>query len=220
MNPGRKRRAGFTLTEILMAVGILGVGMTMVAAVFPVGIDQNRRSRDTTAAAMCARNLAAMMRARRFDVVNGIRNADQGSPLRIDNKSYLPSQFRIYDPYTFLYDDRTYDNLPTDAWGVAGGYTATIFATPVIPSVGTGPYRISMMVYRSGGADPLSSNKPLTAGSYAVDGGANRGEAYLVDTAPSDLPKVAIGKNFSGSQPLNWFRGRDAVIAFTTIVGD
>jgi len=38
-----KARAGFSLMEILMAVGILGVGMTMVASVFPVAVDQSLR---------------------------------------------------------------------------------------------------------------------------------------------------------------------------------
>ena len=47
----RKRRDAFTLTEMLMAAGILGIGLTMVASIFPVAVDQSRRSRDLTMAA-------------------------------------------------------------------------------------------------------------------------------------------------------------------------
>jgi len=70
----RLRRRGFSLTEILMAVGILGIGMTMVASIFPVAVDQTRRANDTTMAALCARSAAAIMRARRGDFVNAHRN--------------------------------------------------------------------------------------------------------------------------------------------------
>jgi prepilin-type N-terminal cleavage/methylation domain-containing protein len=66
----RRSRRGFSLTEILMAVGILGVGMTMVASIFPVAVDQTRRANDTTMAALCARSAAAVMRARRGQFVN------------------------------------------------------------------------------------------------------------------------------------------------------
>lgn len=70
---GRLRR-GFTLTEILLAVGILGIGLTMVASVFPVAVDQTRRSTDATNAALCARSVAATMRALRPKFVNECRN--------------------------------------------------------------------------------------------------------------------------------------------------
>ncbi|MCX5685637.1 MAG: prepilin-type N-terminal cleavage/methylation domain-containing protein, partial [Planctomycetota bacterium] len=39
-----RRSRGFSLTEILMAVGILGIGLTMVASIFPVAVDQTRRA--------------------------------------------------------------------------------------------------------------------------------------------------------------------------------
>jgi len=69
----RSGRPGFSLTEILMAVGILGVGLTMVASVFPVAVDQHRRGRDSTMAALCARSVAATMRAARQQVVKECR---------------------------------------------------------------------------------------------------------------------------------------------------
>jgi len=59
----RRRGRGFTLTEILMAVGILGVGLSMIAAVFPIAVDQDRRGRESTMAALCARSVVASMRA-------------------------------------------------------------------------------------------------------------------------------------------------------------
>ena len=37
-----RRRSGFSLAELMIAISIFGVGMLMVATTFPVGIDQAR----------------------------------------------------------------------------------------------------------------------------------------------------------------------------------
>ncbi len=126
-----KARAGFSLMEILMAVGILGVGMTMVASVFPVAVDQSRRSRDLTMAALSARSVAAALRARRQEVVNALRDENPESAwgtfedgdeakipktARLDSDQTptgspeglqppLPRELRSYNPRGFLYDD-------------------------------------------------------------------------------------------------------------------
>jgi len=71
MGLSRRSRRGFSLTEILMAVGILGIGLTMVASIFPVAVDQTRRGTDATMAALCARSMAALIRAKRTDFFSG-----------------------------------------------------------------------------------------------------------------------------------------------------
>jgi len=73
MSLARRTGRGFSLTEILMAVGILGIGMTMVASIFPVAVDQTRRANDSTMAALCARSMAATIRAKRAEFVNAHR---------------------------------------------------------------------------------------------------------------------------------------------------
>lgn len=99
----RRSRSGFSLTEILMAVGILGVGMTMVASIFPVAVDQTRRANDTTMAALCARSAAAVMRARRSHFVNTHREYFKALMLSADAGKITdrerPAEFGIYaDP--------------------------------------------------------------------------------------------------------------------------
>jgi prepilin-type N-terminal cleavage/methylation domain-containing protein len=74
MSLTRRSRRGFSLTEILMAVGILGIGLTMVASIFPVAVDQTRRANESTMAALCARSAAATIRATRTSFVNAHRN--------------------------------------------------------------------------------------------------------------------------------------------------
>ena len=53
--PSSPRRRGFSFTEVLFAVMILGVGFIMVAAIFPVAIQQSRTTAEETTAAAVAR---------------------------------------------------------------------------------------------------------------------------------------------------------------------
>lgn len=48
-------RTAFTLTEVMFAVILLGIGFIMVAAMFPVAIQQNRTATEQTAATQLAR---------------------------------------------------------------------------------------------------------------------------------------------------------------------
>ena len=113
MNPLRRCRAGFTLTEILMATGILGIGLTMVASVFPVAIDQSRRSQEITMAALSARSVAAAMRANRGVLLPWLRKNARGDalgdavwpPWEITRNQWakIPGTTRSYNPSFFLY---------------------------------------------------------------------------------------------------------------------
>ncbi|MGB2998426.1 MAG: type II secretion system protein, partial [Phycisphaerae bacterium] len=173
--PGtRGRRPAFTLTEVLMAVGILGVGLTMVASIFPVAVDQSRRSRETTEAALCARSASAMIRVLRNDFVNWRRKfvggGDDPVPLEANaTYSYIydfPGALKVYDPAEFLYDhedgdgnpDRSYNS--TNVWGDEGSkanYVPRVFMTPVSANgPGGGPWRVTLAICRSQGEGPPS----------------------------------------------------------------
>jgi prepilin-type N-terminal cleavage/methylation domain-containing protein len=177
---GRPRR-GFTLTEILMAVGILGIGLTMVASVFPVAVDQSRRSREITMAALCARSVAATIRAKRDLIVysaggmGGIRYStlDMTQPTTRPSKTIdlgITSMYRVYNPDAFLYEqDRSYqsNDKATDktATMLAGNYYPVVLATPVVSSgaiPGMGPWRLTIIIYKSNGTWPDCINGDTT----------------------------------------------------------
>jgi prepilin-type N-terminal cleavage/methylation domain-containing protein len=58
----KRKIAGFSLTEVLMAVGILGVGMLFIAGTFPVAIYFNTVAAERTTAAMVADEAFAKIR--------------------------------------------------------------------------------------------------------------------------------------------------------------
>ncbi len=62
---GRARAScAFTLVEVLIAIAILGVGITMAAALFPTAIKQNQRSANDTIGMIVAKNALAVVKAR------------------------------------------------------------------------------------------------------------------------------------------------------------
>ncbi len=57
----RPGRSGFTLIEIMLALGVLGVGMVMVATIFPAAIHQTRQSDRNTKALLIADNARTVL---------------------------------------------------------------------------------------------------------------------------------------------------------------
>jgi prepilin-type N-terminal cleavage/methylation domain-containing protein len=214
MTGTRGRRPAFTLTEVLMAVGILGVGLTMVASIFPVAVDQSRRSRETTEAALCARSASAMIRVLRNDLVTWRRTPPRKTAygsIEANTENYfynLPGRLKVYDPAEFLYDhedengnpNRSYDS--TNVWvdeGSKANYVPRVFMTPISTNnPGGGPWRVILAIYRSQGKGPsniitqerwtTSSVWPkMGPGRYVLDGTSYDGYAYLVDSIEEGL---------------------------------
>ena len=177
MNPTRRRRAGFTLTEILMATGILGIGLTMVASVFPVALDQSRRSQEQTMAALSARSVAAAIRARRDKVLMWLRvtnasakdkTVEMTSESSILDTGAVPFDLRNYNPNIFLYyNDPKRSYTPGAGYNIwtTGGYIPIIFATPIAtqvtstaPGVAYGPWRLTIVIYKATGMLPFGLN--------------------------------------------------------------
>jgi len=58
------RKRAFSLIEVLMAIFILGIGVISIAALFPAGIAQQRRSIDDVLGPVVAENALAILRSR------------------------------------------------------------------------------------------------------------------------------------------------------------
>lgn len=195
-----------------MAVGILGVGLTMVASVFPVAVDQSRRSREATMAALSARSVAAIIRARRDRILPWLRQNAGNKTVELTRftDSPLPPDLRSYNPDLFLY----YLNRSYSYWGTpfhhwsAGGYTPVVFATPIgnigspgnPPSVtgSTGPWRLTIAVFKATGVQPFYlDSSPTGTGSKSL---------YLRSWIYKDpnMNNMYRWKGSAGSYVLDW----------------
>ena len=57
-----QRPQGFTLVEVLIAIGIFAIGMVAVAAIFPTALTVQRQSNAVVEGVLVADNAAAMIR--------------------------------------------------------------------------------------------------------------------------------------------------------------
>jgi hypothetical protein len=214
---------------MLMAAGILGIGLTMVASIFPVAVEQSRRSRDQTMAALCARSVMARARADRNAICNGLRGRTDAF---LDLNS---APDKVYKPSAFLYTKaRTYAGVST--WDT-GNYVARLFATPT--SLG-GPWRIAIFVCRSTGKDPSTYSadddlwanavKPIPGpGTYVVEKWRGGAIGHLMDYVLTDQTGktgyFAVGANSLNDLTIlpaatDIQRVPDAIAVFHTMVGE
>lgn len=63
-----RQSPGYSLIEVLFAIGILGVGLLALASLFPIAMLQQRRAMDDTEGTLAGRNVLAMLQAYGPDV--------------------------------------------------------------------------------------------------------------------------------------------------------
>jgi prepilin-type N-terminal cleavage/methylation domain-containing protein len=126
------RQSGFTLIEILLAIGILSLGITAVLFMFTVGVQSHRRARDRTQAAMLADTVINQVSA---DLVGqtlpDYYGTDvDGNPQLVDARhadfpglTYSVDFFPIYDSDLEIHD--FYRVTVTVRWGKPPGNPGT-----------------------------------------------------------------------------------------------
>jgi type II secretory pathway pseudopilin PulG len=223
---------------MLMAAGILGIGLTMVASIFPVAVDQSRRSRDQTMAALCARSVMARARADRNAINDWLRSrVDAPLDLNWTGESVFPGKHVVYKPSVFLYTKgRTYGTLTiTQTWD-AGNYVARLFAQPT--SIG-GPWRIAIFVCRSTGKPAstsvaidswINATKPTPGpGTYVLERSRFCAWGHLLDNVTIDTTGgktgyLAVGWTSGGFTIIPASAGiqrvPDVVAVFHTMLGE
>jgi hypothetical protein len=107
MNSNRNNRKAFSLTEILLAVGTLSIGMVFIAGVFPVGAILSSRSSEQTIAAVVADEAFAKIK---------IITADPNTPILASDFTWQASEsfeFRVETNYGVVLDDEfSYPSTP------------------------------------------------------------------------------------------------------------
>jgi hypothetical protein len=83
MRNRRHNKSGFSLTEVLLAVGTLAVGMIFVAGVFPVAIHFTTIATERTIAAVVADEAFAKVRLYGVDLAHPILRTDRQTPFEI-----------------------------------------------------------------------------------------------------------------------------------------
>jgi len=206
MASGRKRRLGFTLIEMLMAAGILGIGLTMVASIFPVAVDQSRRSRDQTMAALCARSVLAQTRADQ-NAIYGVLRSQTADFVELSSTAVGNYVARRFATQT----------------STGGPWRIAIF---VCRSIGRGPNPVDDDLWANAVNPTPGKPPPPGPGTYVVEGWRNGAIGHLVDYVEANKTgHFAVGSNSRNdlnisSTATDIQRVPDAVAVFHTLLGE
>jgi type II secretory pathway pseudopilin PulG len=110
----RRRRTGFTLIEVVASLGIIGLGIVGILALFPVAIDAGARATDRTAAALLGQYVIDQIRLHQNQIAASDDTAAALQTIGWEDYSDLKG-----NDYTFKVDDPDDpDTLPgADAYG-------------------------------------------------------------------------------------------------------
>jgi len=141
----RQRRRGFSLTEVMLAFAILGVGLVMVAAVFPVGADWTRQSVEETVGAVVARNAVNIIQVK-YPLGLGVGGGLQALPgITGGSSARLPATERAYGFGR---------NIPYPMAAGTAGAAAYCWTALARQSPGsTNRYDLYILVFKKGGAE-------------------------------------------------------------------
>ena len=74
-----KRKNGFTLIEIIMALTILGIGLVSVMAYLPIALDASKKAADLTSASMVAQRVLEEVKLAGVDDITAVDAFDTGN---------------------------------------------------------------------------------------------------------------------------------------------
>src|SRR5437588_204335 len=116
---GRALRRGFTFTEVMFAVILLGIGFIMLAGMFPVAIQQTQNSvDDTTAAAVAQAAVRTLQQACQIEDFRVRAQTDQLSitPALLNNDMTIHDGFNYNWVWIKTRGNAIYSQDPRFAW--------------------------------------------------------------------------------------------------------
>ena len=96
--PRLRRGGGFSFAEVLFAVIILGIGFILVAAIFPVAIQQTQATVDDAAAAVAARGAASVIAAVPTTIPNPVYLSSPTAAQLSANPAVAVRQLLLFPP--------------------------------------------------------------------------------------------------------------------------
>jgi prepilin-type N-terminal cleavage/methylation domain-containing protein len=210
---GQPAQAGFTLVEVMIALGIMVIGFSMLATSFPVAIVENRESVNKTMSAMICQNAVGVVRSRFSHKagVNGAPTLNGVVSVLMEKTGDIGPMDRIF-PVPDL-NEQT-DWLDAGRTQTASRYAYVVAIRQVVPDVNY--YQVAVVACRKFNAgDTLRLDDCSVSGNKAVGGVSigspvilkNSGEWATVYNSNGNLdrplPDCAAGgaycvKNYSG----------------------
>ncbi len=172
-------RAGFSLTEVVLAIAIVSLAVVGVMTAFPIGMTASRDTRDENVLSLIAEDIFAQIRAQPFDRVQLPEAGGMSSPVNFGDAA-APGG-RVYETSINTMPYYTADGRISRSASGAIGY----------PPGNEDPYRADEGYY---GVKITVVNNPY----YGIPGGAG---TYPIAQLPT-LAKVVLDISWPARTPL------------------
>ena len=167
---------GFSLVEVLLAIGILSIGLTMVASAFPFGLYQTQLAVDSTNAALAAQSVASLLQARVERIVAAGLGASSTSAKRIDGSRGIAlggedgfdnsGDCFVYNPYRRTYASGAIDWSKSDP----SDYRVYVWLRSMTTDPDVGPWKALLIVCRSGESSDNLAYTERANGNWTILG--------------------------------------------------
>ena len=198
----RMRAKGFSLVEILIAIGILGVGLAMVAIAFPLGLQQSKRTVDASRAALAAQSIASLLQAKSDKILNANPRLIVGEAKKVDGSLEIVSMGAEGDAFCVDSENPEQSCFVCNPWReVYGGSVDWANVDPadyrvhvwLTPKGDRGPWLATIVVCRYGENDDVCGAGESSGGDWLLEG--NTGYCYQLEST-----EKLTGKHLSGSE--------------------
>lgn len=209
---------GFSLVEVLLAIGILSIGLTMVASAFPFGLYQTKLAVDSTNAALAAKSVASLLQARVDRIVAANLTAVNDNVKWVDGTWGIafPGEDGfddvegcfVYNPYREMYALGAIEWTERDP----GDYRIYVWLKPMTSDPAVGPWRATLIVCKYGELSDELIWDERANGHWVCR--KVRGYAYHLETRDR-----YAGRSYTGSTSLGWgWVFRNVVAVYYTYV--
>ena len=194
MSIDRQKRRGFSLTELLFALGVLSIGMVFVAGVFPAGLVFTVESSEQTIARLVAKEAFAKVRLFHIDPCG----------LVLDSQVDF-NDITIIPPYEFEY--------PTsfDVHPVNRNYYWSALCRPLTLDP-NGPVQVTVFVCRRVGGGAMPRSQLVNVGVDVVH------NDNLITVTTGDQRLITAGQTIVDNRTGRLYRVNDRDLADDTLV--
>jgi prepilin-type N-terminal cleavage/methylation domain-containing protein len=207
--PHARNRSGFSLVEVMLALGIMAVGLTMAMAIFPVAVKENETSFDDVISSIMLENALAMA-PNLLSLGDANNAAEEGGLLLGDATDYVSDETQLYYPSGL--DSDELENKARGRMRIFAKKSSTTSITMVITayrgSTAPMPDKCEGVINDKNLFSPSSTNVEYEVGGWLI----NRTSGIYAQIVKAEEDTLTLDRNLVNSlNPEPWYYTNDII---------